>query len=100
MTEHETQYRRWVELMDRKHAGERLSAEELALCARLGREHPAAAREVALLDELADLDAAPDAHSRALVEATIARMAEEAQRAEQSEVSSLKGSRVPRLVWG
>lgn len=94
------QYRRWAELMDKKSAGESLSHEELALCQRLSRENLACMREQALLDELADLDVAPDADSGALVDATLARMADEAERAEQSEVSSLKGSRVPRLVWG
>jgi len=94
------QYRRWAELMDKKSAGESLSSEELALCQRLSREHPACVREQALLDELADLDVAPDADSRALVDATLARMADEAERAEQSEVSSLRVSRVPNLVWG
>lgn len=100
MSDLELQYRRWAELMDKKAAGDSLSAEELALCQRIARENPACAREQAFFDQLAELDVAPDAHSRALVDATLARMADEAARAEQHEVSSLKGSRVPRLVWG
>ena len=93
------QYRRWAELMDRKAEGHSLSPEELALCQRLARDNAACAREHGLLDELSDLEVAPDADSRALVDATLARMADEAERAAQREVSSLKASRVPRLWW-
>jgi len=100
MTELESQYRKWADLMDRRAAGEALSPEELAWCERLGHEHAACERELALFDELSELDVAPNADSHALVEATLARMAQEAQRAERTEISRLRtGVRVPRLAW-
>lgn len=103
MIDQEAQYRRWAELIDRRDAGDTLTADELAFCERFGAQHPACAREEALLAELADLDAAPDAESRALVDATLARLADEtadaAVQAERVELSRLRGRpRLPR-AW-
>jgi hypothetical protein len=100
MADWDNQHRRWAELMDRQALGETLSAEELELCERLGSEHEACRREVELLDELADLEVAPSPESRALVDAALARLADEAARAENAELSELKrGPRVPRFLW-
>ncbi|HMI91419.1 MAG TPA: PEGA domain-containing protein [Polyangiales bacterium] len=99
MIDLEAQYRRWAELMDRDSAGESLSPDELDFCERFVAQHPACAREQELLLELADLDAAPSPESRALVDATLARLADEAAQAERVELSRLRGrGRVPR-TW-
>jgi hypothetical protein len=100
MADHDNQYLRWVELMDRKVEGFALSDEELLFCKRYAAEHPACGRELELFEELADLDVAPNAESRALVDATLARLAAEAASAEQNELSEIKrGGRWPRFVW-
>lgn len=102
MTELESQYRRWTELMDRRAGGDPLSDDEEAFCQRFTAQHPAAAREEALLAELADLDATPTAESRALVDATLARMADDTAKAERAELSRLRSNvnvRVPRAAW-
>jgi hypothetical protein len=99
MTDLEAQYRRWAELMDRSADGDPLSSDELAFCERFAAQNPACAREQELLSELADLDAAPNAESRALVDATLARLADEAAQAERMELSRLRGRpRLPR-AW-
>jgi len=99
MIDLEAQYRRWATLMDRDAAGEPLSPEELAFCERFAAQHPACAREEELLSELADLDAAPTPESRALVDATLTRLADEAAQAERLELSRLRGrGRLPR-AW-
>jgi hypothetical protein len=99
MIDLEAQYRRWAELMDRDASGGALSPDELAFCERFAAEHPACAREQELLSELADLDAAPSVESRALVDATLARLAEEAAQVESMELSRLRGRpRLPR-AW-
>ena len=100
MTELEGQYRRWTELMDRRAGGDPLSADEEAFCQRFTAQHPACAREEELLAELADLDAAPSPDSRALVDATLARMADDAVKAERAELSRLRARvPVPRAAW-
>jgi hypothetical protein len=100
MTEWDSKQHRWAELMDRRALGETLSADDLAYCERMTAEEPACRREVELLDELAKLDAAPDAESRAVVDAALARLADESAAAERDEVSRLRRpARVPRLVW-
>src|SRR5687768_2398679 len=100
MNDWEDKSRRWAELMDRRALGEALSAEELAYCERMSVEDASCRREVELLEELALLDAAPDAESGALVDATLARLSDESAAAERAEVSQLKRTpRVPRLVW-
>ncbi|MDH5671513.1 MAG: FecR domain-containing protein [Myxococcales bacterium] len=68
------EYRRFAELMDREALGEALSAEERAFCERVAERDGRARREVELLSALAELDAAPDAQSRQLVDATLARL--------------------------
>jgi hypothetical protein len=86
--------------MDKKAMGELLADEELAFCERYPSGHPACRRELELWTELADLDVAPNAESKALVDATLARLAAEADAAEQDEVSELKSvGRVPGFVW-
>ncbi|MFI5307004.1 MAG: PEGA domain-containing protein [Polyangiales bacterium] len=100
MADSESQYRRWAELMDRKAMGEVLSADELAFCEQLAADDPACVRELELLDELADLDTAPSPESRALVDAALARLTEEAESAEREEISQLtRPARAPRLLW-
>lgn len=100
MTELEGQYRRWTELMDRRAGGDPLSADEEAFCQRFTAQHPACAREEELLSELADLDAAPSPDSRALVDATLARIADDAVKAERAELSRLRTRvPVPRAAW-
>ncbi len=101
MAEHDKdQHRRWAELMDRKALGEMLTSEELAFCERLAAEHPACAREHELLEQLAELDAAPSAESRALVDTVLARLADEASTAERDELSRIRrGGRLPWFVW-
>src|SRR5262245_49109121 len=100
MVEVDNRYRRWAELTDRQAAGEALTNEELEFCERFAAEHPASRQEVELLAELAELDAAPNAESRALVDATLERLASEALIAERNEVVNLKhGARMPRFVW-
>jgi hypothetical protein len=100
MAEWDSQYRKWAELMDQKSIDAPLSEEELLFCERFAKEHPASERELALLAELAVLDVAPNAESRVLVDATLARLAAEAASAELDEVTQLKrGGRFPRFVW-
>jgi tetratricopeptide (TPR) repeat protein len=100
MTDRDDNLRRWAELMDRSALGEALSAEERAFCERVTMEDRACRREVQLLDELARLDAAPDAESGALVDATLARLVEESAKAEREELSQLKRpSRAPWVMW-
>jgi hypothetical protein len=87
--------------MDREASGEVLSAEELAFCEQVAAEDPACVRELELLDELSSLDGAPSSESRALVDAALARLTEEAESAEREELSQLtRPTRVPRLLWG
>lgn len=100
MAEWDSQYRKWTELVDQRALGAQLSEEELAFCERFASEHPAGERELELFAELAELDVPPSAESRALVDATLARLAAETASSERDEVSQLKrGGRVPRFVW-
>lgn len=99
MIEREHEYRRWAELMDRRAAGEPLSADELAFCDHFSVEHPACARENELLAELADLDASPTEESRAVVDAALERLAADAARAERVELSRLRGRGRGSRAW-
>jgi hypothetical protein len=99
MSEKDSPFRRWAELMDRGAVGEPLSSEDVAFCERFAESNEASQRELALLDELSDLDAAPSAESRAIVDGALARLAAEAVRAEHDEVSQLKRPRFPRSAW-
>jgi hypothetical protein len=86
--------------MDQKALGAELTEEECAFCERYASEQPAAERELALYAELADLDVAPNAESRALVDGALARLAAEAATAERDELTQLKrAGGVPRFVW-
>jgi FecR protein len=96
MSERDDRYRHWAELMDREALGERLTDEERAFCARFAETDPACREEAALLDELSDLDTAPNAASRALVDATLARLEAESAKAERDQISRLRGVRAPR----
>lgn len=90
---------RYLELADREACDEVLSADERAFCRAFERKHPEACREVSLYNELGQLNAAPDAASRALVDRTLAQIeAEDAQRASE-DVKRLRGRRgVPGFV--
>jgi hypothetical protein len=85
--------------MDRQAVGEALSADDTAFCERFASNHPASKREQELLEELEQLDAAPSASSRAIVDGALARLAAESAKVERDEVSLLKTPRMPRIVW-
>jgi hypothetical protein len=99
MSEWDNQYRRWAELMDREALGEMLSADDTTFCERFAGANPASRRELELLEELEQLDAAPSASSRAIVDGALARLAAETAKVEHEEVSQLKSARMPRVVW-
>lgn len=99
MSEWDSQYRRWADLMDRQAVGEALSADDAAFCERFASDHPASRREIELLEELEQLDAAPSASSRAIVDGALARLAAESAKVERDEVTLLKTPRMPRIVW-
>lgn len=86
---------RWATLMDRSALGEPLGPEDAAFCERHAASHPECAREQAVYAELALLDASPNAESRTLVDAALARM--EAEDAERSvaEAVTFRKRRVP-----
>lgn len=90
---------RYLELADREACDSPLSADELAFCRAFERKHPEACPEVGLYNELTQLNAAPDAASRALVDRTLAQIeAEDAERASE-DVKRLRGRRgVPGFV--
>ena len=100
MSEWDNPYRRWAELMDRRALGEALSADDVAFCERFGEGNAASRRELELLEDLEQLDAAPSVSSRAIVDGALARLAAETAKVEHDEVSQLKsGVRMPRIVW-
>jgi PEGA domain/FecR protein len=95
MTEPTSGFQRWAELMDRAARDEALTHEELTFCERFAREHTAAQNELAAYGELAQLEAQPDAESRALVDSALRRLeAEDTERA-VAEVRSLRPTRAP-----
>ncbi|HKP62456.1 MAG TPA: FecR domain-containing protein [Polyangiales bacterium] len=95
MTETLNGFQRWAELMDRAARDEVLTHEERAFCERFARDHTPAQNELAVYDELAQLDAQPDPESRALVESSLRRLeSEDAERA-VAEVRSLRPTRAP-----
>jgi hypothetical protein len=94
-------FERYLDLADREACDERLSAEELAFCRAFERKHPEACPEVKVYADLAQLNAAPDVASRALVDRTLAQLeAEDADRAlaEVEDVKLLRRRRVPGFV--
>src|SRR5690348_8081795 len=99
MSELDPQYRRWTELMDRSAAGDLLSPEELTFCERFAAEHPACQRENELIEALADLDAAPTAQSRALVDRALGQLAEESAYHAAHPRSRGQDTRLPRVLW-
>ncbi|MDD9934267.1 MAG: PEGA domain-containing protein [Myxococcales bacterium] len=105
MSDRGNQYRRWAELMDRRAIGEPLSPEELEFCEAFVAENPVAQREMALMDELADMDvSAQTSDTRALVDGALARLAAEVEgaeaRAEQETLDAIRRTdRSPRLLW-
>jgi hypothetical protein len=92
-------FERYLELADREACDEPLSAEELAFCRAFERKHPEACPELKVYADLSQLNAAPDAASRALVDSTLAQIeAEDAERASE-DVKRLRGRRgVPGFV--
>lgn len=104
MADRRDEERRWTELTDRQALGEELSPEEQEFCERFGAgdsADTAVAREQEFYAELAHLDAAPDEHSRALVDAALAGLAQDTVRQEQQTVSRIRrdlGSRATVAV--
>jgi len=89
---------RYLELADREASDEALSADEQAFCRAFERKHPADVPELAVYAELAELNAAPDDASRALVDRTLAQIeSEDAARASE-DVKKLRGRKVPGFV--
>lgn len=98
---HDHDYERYLELADREACDELLTPEERAFCRAYERREPEACPELtasqALFHELSQLNAAPDASSRALVDRTLAQLeAEDAARASE-EVKLLRRRRFPGL---
>jgi DNA-directed RNA polymerase specialized sigma24 family protein len=91
---------RFIDASDRAALGETLAPEELAFCEAFAASHLHAQREVALFNELSHHDADPDEASRAIVDAVLLRLADEAAQAEQDEVTRIKTKpRGPGLWW-
>lgn len=65
---------RWDALLDREAMGEALPPQDAQFLQDFASAHPEYAREHALLEELSQLDATPDADSGALVDAVMARL--------------------------
>lgn len=99
MSAPQNDFERYLELADREACDEPLSAEEQAFCRAFERKHPEACPELGVYAELAQLNAAPDAASRTLVDSTLAQIeAEDAERASE-DVKRLRGRRgVPGFV--
>ncbi|HET8939524.1 MAG TPA: tetratricopeptide repeat protein [Polyangiales bacterium] len=99
MSAPQNDFERYVELADREACDEPLSAEEQAFCRAFERKHPEACPELAVYAELTQLNAAPDAASRTLVDRTLAQIeAEDAERASE-DVKRLRRRRgVPGFV--
>jgi len=93
---------RWTTLVDRLADGDELSDEEQAFCDRYADAHPECARELALMEELSDLEAAPDGESGALVDAVLGQFAveqaaiEAGHSVDSAEISEGPRSRLPR----
>ena len=91
-------FERYLELADREACDEALSADELAFCRAFEQKHPEACPELRAYSELSQLNAAPDAASRALVDSTLAQIeSEDAARASE-DVKRLRGRRLPGFV--
>lgn len=90
--------------MDRQALGEELSPEEQEFCERFDASQTsdtAVAREQEFYHELARLDAAPDEHSRKLVDAALAGLAQDTVTQERQTVSRIRrdiGSRATVAV--
>ncbi|HTU58679.1 MAG TPA: tetratricopeptide repeat protein [Polyangiales bacterium] len=96
--DHDQDVERYLELADREASDESLSADEQAFCRAFERRYPADVPELAVYAELAELNAAPDDASRALVDRTLAQIeAEDAARASE-DVKRLRGRKVPGFV--
>lgn len=91
-------YERYLELSDREACDELLTPDENSFCRSFERRFPEACQELQSYAELAELNAAPDAASRALVDRTLAQLEmEDAARASE-EVRMLRGRRPPGLA--
>lgn len=90
-------YERYFELKDREACDEALSAAEREFCRLFEDRYPEAVPELAIYTELANLNAPPDASSRALVERALAQLEAEDGVRESAEARLLR--RTHATAW-
>jgi len=76
MSDHDAKQRRYAALSDRLALGERLAPDEHAFVLRMQETDPACRLEADLLENLGDLDVAPNEQTRALVDAVLGQIAD------------------------
>jgi hypothetical protein len=95
MTATRTELDRWIELTTRQATGEPLSDDERTFIEDMIARDEACAREAELLFAIGDIDAAPDASTRAMVDSALQAMEAEHARAQQDELQALR----PNAKW-